>query len=73
MLGVEQKATVSDFSRPAQFQLTVPARDPTKIGTGDWEEFSCYGNSMDFNNRNCEWRPVFNWTVAGSDYKIPEM
>ena len=53
--------------------LTIPARDPTKIGTGDWEEFSCYGNSMDFNNRNCEWRPVFNWTVAGSDYKIPEM
>ena len=47
-------------------------------GSDDWEEFSSFRNSMDFNNDSCDWKgypsyyPYGNWTITGSDYQIPE-
>ena len=52
----------------------ILVKNPIELdGRSDWEEFSSYRNSMDFNDVNCEWRSVYNtWNVTGSDYKIPQ-
>ena len=63
-------------SRPLNIKIFILVKNPTELdGKSGWEEFSSYGNSMDFNNDNCHWRAIPSsygpWSVTGSDYQIP--
>ena len=74
MLGVEQEVMVSVFlSFVGDYFQPFIVKNPVELGPNDWEEFSDANGVMDFNKGNCYWKRRYNWTVTGSDYKIPEM
>ena len=74
MRGAEFRATVSFFHEVTSFRhFVISVKNPVELdGNDNWQEFSSYRNSMDFNNGECHWRIVREtWDVTGSDYQIP--
>ena len=73
MRGAELRATVSFFITSGYRDLFTLVKNPVQLDDRcDWQEFSSYGNSMDFNNDSCKWRSLEkwfgSWSVTGLVY-----
>ena len=61
------------FVQRGYLDLFILAKNPVQLhGRRDWQEFSSYANSMDFNNDSCKWKGLEkrfgSWSVTGFAY-----